>query len=128
MSTFEERFNYLKLHCKVGIDTFGSERYLNQKFYQSSEWRRVRNEVILRDKACDLGVPGHDICDRIYIHHINPIGVDDIENATEFLLNPENLICVSFDTHNALHYGDSSYLNKNKLIERGPNDTCPWKH
>ena len=125
--SFEERFNYLKLYGQVGADTFGYDRYMNQDFYRSSEWKRVRSFVIARDNGCDLGVPGNPIGGRIFIHHINPISQYDIKYATEKLLDPENLVCISMDTHNALHYGDDSILNKNKIIDRLPNDTCPWK-
>lgn len=127
MHTFEERFNYLKLNGQVGKDTFGFDRYLNQQFYKSKEWKQVRDYVIVRDNACDLGIPDNEIKGKIYIHHINPITVNDVTNSTENLLNPDNLICVSYETHNAIHYGDSSYLDINKITERTANDTCPWK-
>lgn len=127
LQTFEERFNYLKLNGLVGFDTFGFDRYLNQDFYKSSEWHSIRDFVIVRDNGCDMGLPGNEICGKIYVHHMNPITKDDIQNSSDILLNPEFLICVSFDTHNAIHYGDSSISNKNKLIERTANDMCPWK-
>lgn len=126
MSTFSERFNYLRLDGKVGIETFGFERYLNQKFYHSQEWRRIRDFVILRDNGCDLGVEGFDIFSRAVIHHMNPILTDDIIHCTDILLNPEYLITTTHDTHNAIHYGDENLLQK-PLIERRPGDTCPWK-
>lgn len=127
LNTFEERFNYLKLHGNIGSDTFGFDRYLNQRFYKSKEWKDIRNQVIIRDGACDLGIPGREINGKVYIHHLNPIDIDDIEESSDFLLNPDNLICVSLDTHNAIHYGDESYIKRKQIIERTPNDTCPWK-
>lgn len=127
LSTFEERFEYLRLFGTVGKDTFGFDRYINQQFYRSREWKTVREHIIVRDGACDLGIPGREINGSIYIHHLNPIEVEDIADATEFLLNPEYLICVSQETHNAIHYGDSSYTKRNQIVERAPNDTCPWR-
>ena len=127
LESFEERFNYLKLHGQVGIDTFGFDRYMNQNFYRSTEWRQIRSYVIARDNGCDLAVQDNPIYDTIYIHHINPISKEDIVNSSDKLFDPENLVCVSMDVHNALHYGDSSILEKNKVVERIPNDTCPWK-
>lgn len=126
LPSFEERFEYLKLGGKVGVDTFGFDRYQNQAFYNSREWRLVRDKVIIRDNGCDLGIFDREIGGRIIIHHMNPITVEDIRLATDILLNPEFLICVSHDTHNAIHYGDSELLPK-PPIERKPNDTCPWK-
>lgn len=126
LKNFEERFRYLQLSGKVGAETFGFDRYVNQKFYKSAEWKKVRDKVILRDNGYDLGVEGHDIFGRILIHHMNPIAVTDIEHRTEILLNPEYLICVSHMTHNAIHYGDESLLIQAPK-ERKPNDTCPWK-
>lgn len=126
LETFEERFDYLKLGGAVGAETFGCERYLNQKFYRSPEWKRVRDKVILRDNGCDLGCEGYLIPSRIIIHHLNPIDISDIELVTANLLNPEFLICVSHDTHNAIHYGDSNLLAKS-YAERKPNDTILWK-
>lgn len=125
--TFEERFRYLRLKGSVGVDTFGFDRYLNQKFYRSIEWRRVRDEVIVRDGGCDLGIEDRLIYGRILIHHLNPITEKDILHMTDALLNPEFLICVSHITHNAIHYGDENLLMKGPVI-RTPNDTCPWKH
>ena len=126
LQTFEERYAYLKLSGTVGKDTFGYDRYLNQIFYRSQEWKSIREKVIIRDEGCDLGVDGYEIHGRIYIHHMNPIMLKDIENKTEFLLNPEYLITTTHSTHNAIHYGDESLL---PLIpkERTANDTCPWK-
>lgn len=126
LSSFEDRFAYLNLAGQVGYETFGSNRIFNQQFYHSSEWRRTRNGIILRDNACDLGVPGYEIHSRIYIHHINPITFEDIEFNSEALLDPENLICVSKQTHDAIHYGSESSLPK-LPIERVPGDTCPWR-
>lgn len=126
LQTFEERYAYLKLSGAVGKDTFGYDRYLNQIFYRSQEWKSIRDKVIIRDEGCDLGVEGYEIHGRIYIHHMNPIMLKDIENRTEFLLDPEYLITTTHSTHNAIHYGDESLL---PLIpkERSANDTCPWK-
>lgn len=126
LPTFEDRFEYLKLVGEVGNPTFGYNRYFNQQFYHSPEWRRIRNKIILRDCGCDLGVRDYEINGRIYIHHINPITKRDVEEFTDNLLNPQNLICVSFDTHNAIHYGDERTLPKIP-IERVPGDTCPWR-
>ena len=126
LQSFKERFDYLQLDGEVGKETFGFERYLNQKFYHSQEWRRVRDFVILRDNGCDLGIEGYDIFNRAVIHHMNPILTDDIIHCTDILLNPEYLITTTHDTHNAIHYGDESLLQK-PLIERRPGDTCPWK-
>ncbi len=126
IKTFEKRFEYLALHGIVGAETFGSNRIFNQGFYQSKEWKDARRIVIIRDNACDLGIPGRDIVDRIYIHHINPITIEDVVNSRPFLFDPENLICVSFRTHEAIHYGDKSLLMLEEK-ERRPNDTCPWK-
>ena len=124
--TFLDRYRYLKIGGKVGEETFGIDRYLNQQFYKSKEWRKIRDEVIIRDGACDLGIPDREISSRIIIHHINPITKYDILNKTEFLLNPEYLICCLKTTHSAIHYGDESLLFTG-LVERSPNDTCPWK-
>lgn len=126
LQTFDERFNYLQLNGVVGKDTFGFDRYFNQLFYRSKEWKHVRNIVIIRDNGCDLGCEGHDIYDKILIHHMNPISIEDINKSSDILLNPEFLICTSQLTHNAIHYGDKSQLIKEPLI-RTPGDTCPWK-
>lgn len=126
--TFLERYKYLKLGGRVGRETFGSDRYFNQAFYMSHEWKDVRNEVITRD-AGDLAHPDYRFGDkdRIYIHHMNPIVLDDIRDHTKYLLNPEYLVACSFDTHNAIHYGDESLLPQVEFIRRAPNDTCPWR-
>lgn len=126
LPTFEERFEYLKLKGSVGKDTFGHDRYLNQVFYTSQEWRRLRDKIIIRDNGCDLGIEGREIGGKIYIHHLNPLGANDILTHSEYLVNPEYLICTSFETHNAIHYGDINLLPRNP-IERKRNDTCPWR-
>lgn len=126
LKTFDERFEYLKLKGIVGEATFGYDRYLNQLLYTSGEWRRIRRDIILRDNGCDLAVEGYDILDTIIVHHMNPISVEDLIDFSEDVINPEYLICVSHDTHNAIHYGDESLLTR-EPIERKPGDTCPWK-
>lgn len=126
-TTFEERLRYLRLDSMVGADTFGFDRYLNQRFYRSAEWRAIRHEIIVRDSACDLGLPDYEIDGKIYIHHMNPITVDDLEHSSIYLLNPEFLICVSHATHNAVHYGSEETPQIHDLIERRPNDTIPWR-
>ena len=126
LTTFEERFRYLQLKGSVGRETFGFDRFINQQFYRSREWKRVRDIVILRDNGCDLGVEGYEIPGRILIHHMNPILVDDIKDASEYLLDPEYLIATTHDTHNAIHYGDASLLPR-MPVERTRNDTCPWR-
>lgn len=126
LNTFEERYEYLRLHGDVGKDTFGFDRYLNQAFYKSPEWKEIRRNVILRDDGCDLGCKDRPIFGRVLIHHMNPITKDDVLNRSDILMNPDYLICVSHDTHNAIHYGDSTQLMKGP-VERRPNDTCPWK-
>lgn len=127
LATFEERFNYLKLHGEVGRDTFGFDRYLNQRFYKSPEWKHVRDQVIVRDMGCDLACKDIPINGKIIIHHMNPMSIEDLEQQPWLLLDPEFLVCVSHETHNAIHYGDDSILNKNKFEERSPNDTTPWR-
>lgn len=127
LPTFEERFEYLRLTGKIGDDTFGFDRYINQKFYRSKEWKRIRDQVILRDDGCDLGIGDRPIFGNVIIHHMNPISLSDIVDATEYLLSPDYLICVSLETHNAIHYGDEEKLIRTKPTERKPNDTCPWK-
>lgn len=124
--TFEERFRYLKLDGRVGEETFGFDRWLNQRFYRDPEWLRVRDEVIIRDGGCDLAMPDREIRSRIIVHHMNPITKDDIVKRSEFLLNPEYLICTIKNTHDAIHFGDESLLFRNP-VERRPNDMCPWK-
>lgn len=126
LPTFEDRFRYLQLKGSVGKDTFGFDRYLNQNFYRSAAWKRVRDQVIIRDNGCDLGIEDLLIYGKVLIHHMNPINARDIIDMSEFLLNPEYLICVSHATHNAIHYGDENLLIKEPVI-RTKNDTCPWK-
>ena len=127
LPTFLDRYHYLKLNGQVGKDTFGFDRYLNQIFYQSKEWRSTRDYVIARDNGCDLGIAGHEIYGKILIHHMNPITADDILKRSDFLLNPEYLICTIKNTHDAIHYSDESLLITDP-VERSKNDTCPWKH
>lgn len=135
LETFEERFNYLKTNSKIGIDTFGPSRYLNQAFYLSPEWRKVCREVVIRDNACDLGVPGFDIVqikgDRtkdnvIVVHHMNPITPEQILDRNPDILNPEYLITTKMLTHNLLHYGGQGHLPPHKVNERTPGDTKLW--
>lgn len=127
LSTFEERYEYLRLGGRVGEETFGFDRYLNQMFYKTPEWLAVRNKIIVRDNGCDLAMPDREIRGKIMIHHMNPITVEDIVNRSEFLLNPEYLICTIKNTHDAIHYGDSELLYKDPIV-RTKNDTCPWRH
>lgn len=124
--TFEERYEYLRLQGRVGEETFGFDRWLNQVFYRTREWKTVRDKVIVRDCGCDLAMFDREIQGRILVHHMNPILTRDIVNRTEFLLNPEYLICTSKNTHDAIHYGDSELLIT-MPIERSRNDTCPWR-
>lgn len=126
LKTFQERFEYLRTNSKVGFETFGSRRHFNQKFYASKEWKHARDQVILRDDGCDLACPDRPIFDKVFIHHLNPITFEDVLENRKCVYDPENLICVSYETHNAIHYGDSSSVRKD-LVERAPNDTCPWK-
>ena len=127
LPTFKERYEYLRLGGRVGEDTFGFDRYLNQAFYKSEEWRSIRDYVITRDNGCDLGMEGHEIFGRILIHHMNPIRKEDIINRSDILLNPEYLICTIKNTHDAIHYSDESLLVI-APVERRKNDTCPWRH
>ena len=126
LPTFEERYKYLQLNGVIGDETFGFDRYINQMFYRSQEWKQVRDYVIVRDNGCDLGIEGHEIRGKILIHHMNPIGIKDIQQVNKFLLDPEYLITTMLSTHNAIHYGDESLLVTDP-IERSKNDTCPWK-
>lgn len=125
LESFEERFEYLSLRGQVGCETFGSNRWINQRFYTSREWRRLRDEVIIRDNSCDLGVDGYDIHVKLIVHHMNPLTEEDIMQGTRFALDPEYLICTTHDTHNAIHYGDASLLNK-PYTPRTPGDTKLW--
>lgn len=124
--TYKERFEYLKLEGSVGKSTFGSKRYLNQGFYKSPEWLRVRDIVITRDLGRDLGIVGHDIAGLIHVHHMNPMMIRDVIEHSSDILNPEYLITTSYLTHQAIHYGNSDMLVLDPVI-RTPNDTCPWK-
>lgn len=126
LPTFEERYKYLRLGGKVGNETFGFDRYLNQMFYKTDEWLKIRDYVIVRDNGCDLGIEGREIHDRILVHHMNPITKEDILRRSDYLLNPEYLICTVKRTHDAIHYGDDSLLFKG-LTVRTKNDTCPWR-
>lgn len=128
LPTFEERYEYLKLNGRVGEETFGFDRYLNQSFYQNDpEWKKVRDYVIIRDNGCDLGIPGREIHGKILVHHMNPITEEDIVRRSSRLLNPEFLICTIKRTHDAIHYGDEKLLMKDPIVRR-LNDTCPWRH
>lgn len=126
LSTFEERFNYLKLYGNVGTDTFGFDRYLNQRFYKSIEWKQARERVIMRDMGCDLGHKDFPISGEIIVHHMNPMSLEDLETNPGILLDPEFLICVSLETHNAIHYGNDQLLKDKTIQERKPHDTKLW--
>lgn len=126
LSTFRERFDYLKLGGKVGETTFGFDRYLNQQFYRSKEWKQVRNQIIIRDDGNDLGIEGCEITKAIYVHHMNPMIVRDLLEDIDKVLNPEFLICTSFKTHEAIHYSDETLLSDYFPIERKPGDTTLW--
>lgn len=126
LSTFEERYRYLRLLGAVGKETFGFDRYLNQLFYRSPEWKEVRNQVIIRDNGCDLGIEGREIQGHVLIHHMNPITAEDIRERSDLLLNPEFLITTVHNTHQAIHYGDESLLILTPTT-RSRNDTCPWR-
>lgn len=128
LPTFEERYEYLRLGGRVGEETFGFDRYLNQAFYKSDEWLSIRNYVIIRDYGCDLAIPDREIPNgvRILVHHMNPLTIDDVIHKSKYLLDPEYLICTIKNTHDAIHYGDDSILIRNP-IERRANDTCPWR-
>lgn len=128
LTTFEERFEYLRLDGRVGADTFGFDRIFNQMFYRSAEWKAIRREVIIRDNGCDLGIEGREIYgQRFIIHHLNPISLEDIERKADILLDPEYLITTTHGTHNAIHYGDAGLLIRGP-VERRQFDTCPWRH
>lgn len=124
--SFIDRYRYLKLNGKVGEELFGYARYLNQVFYQSGRWKKVRRDIIIRDHGCDLGCGGHEIKGFIYVHHLNPLTLDQVKNDDPCMVDPENLICVSRKTHEAITLGDESLLCLDPIIRR-PNDTCPWK-
>ena len=125
--TFEERFEYLQLKGSVGKDTFGYDRHLNQVLYRSPEWKRLRNQIIIRACGCDLACEGYDIHSKVLIHHLNPITVEDVLARSRKVFDPDNLVCVSHNTHNAIHYGDVDLLVTGPII-RTKNDTCPWRH
>lgn len=125
-STFIERFNYLKLNGKVGIETFGFDRYLNQVLYCSQEWKRFRRQVIIRDNGCVFGLDGYNINGRLIVHHINPITLEQIEQRDPMIFSMENVVCVTHNVHEAIHYGDESLIPTDPII-RKPNDACPWK-
>ena len=126
LTTFEERYRYLRLGGRVGEETFGFDRWINQMFYKDPEWLKIRDKVIIRDNGCDLGIEGREIYSRIIVHHMNPITKADILDRSEFLLNPEYLICTVKNTHDAIHYGDENLLITLPM-ERNVNDTCPWR-
>lgn len=127
IENFLDRYEYLKLNGSVGAETFGFDRWLNQIFYRSPEWKHIREEVIIRDDGCDLGIRDRPIGGRIYVHHMNPIDVKSIVERKSILLNPDFLICCSHNTHEAIHYGNSDILLPDKFVERKPNDTILWK-
>lgn len=126
LPSFIDRYRYLKIDGRVGEDTFGWDRYLNQTLYRSKEWRDLRNAIIVRDDGCDLGCPDYPIAAKILIHHINPISKQDILNRNPLIFDPENLVCVSHLTHEAIHYGDESLLTGTQMVERMPGDTKLW--
>ncbi len=127
LPTFEERFEYLRLDGKVSAETFGFDRYINQILYRSAEWKRCRRKIVLRDLGCDLGIEDRPIGGKILVHHMNPITLAEAEARDSSIFNPEYLITVSLDTHNAIHYGDLNLITPTNVITREPNDTCPWK-
>lgn len=127
IKSFKERYEYLKLSGCIGEETFGFDRFLNQEFYRSAKWKKIRNMIIVRDCGCDLGMDGCEIYGKIIIHHMNPITTKDIRLENDFLLNPEYLITTSFTTHNAIHFGDENLIAKEPIV-RSLNDTCPWKN
>lgn len=123
--SFEERFRYLNLRGVVGEATFGFDRWVNQQFYRSREWKHIRDHVIVRDNGCDLGFPGHEIYGKVFVHHMNPMTVEDLTDGEESVIDPDVLITVSHKTHNAIHYGDENLLPK-PIVERRPGDTKLW--
>lgn len=127
LPTIEERFNYLQLHGQVGIETFGCNRHINQNLYAKDvRWKALRNRIIIRDNGCDLAIPEFKIYGKVIVHHINPITLEDFMNNSDDIFDPENLVCVSFNTHQAIHYGDASLLPELPIV-RKPNDTCLWR-
>ncbi len=127
LPTFEERYAYCRLAGSVGVETFGFDRYMNQMFYRSSEWRNFRRQILIRDNGLDLAFPGRYIPGNIFVHHLNPLTVEQLKSGGEGLFDPENFVCVSFDTHQAIHYGDESLLVSSEPVVRRPNDTIPWR-
>lgn len=128
IDSFVERYRYLQIPGIVGEQTFGSSRFLNQDFYRSYEWKSFRSKIIVRDRGCDLAFDGHDIFGTLIVHHINPITEQMLVHSNRIVLDPENVVCVSSNTHQAIHYGDESLLDKSPIfIERKPNDTVPWR-
>jgi hypothetical protein len=127
LGTLKERFDYLKLDGLPTNPTFGGRRILNQDFYSSLTWQRARREVILRDQGCEMGLVPYEIPGIVYVHHINPITIEDVMNHSSLLFDPENLVCVSYDVHEALHYSNSDVLKMYTVVTRTKNDTCPWK-
>ena len=127
LKTFDERFTYLMLKGRVGIETFGYDRYLNQMLYTCPEWKKLRDQIILRDNGSDLGLEDYPIYGKVIIHHLNPITVDDVLDYSPDVFNPEYLICTSHKTHNAIHYGYEDYSRSMQIVERKPNDTIPWR-
>lgn len=127
LNTFDERFDYLKLNSKIGIATFGYDRYLNQILYTSPDWKKLRDKILIRDNGNDLGLEGYPIYGKAVIHHINPITLDDVLEHSPDVFDPEFLICVSHKTHNAIHYGNDDYKRTMNVVERRPNDTIPWR-
>lgn len=127
LNSFEDRFEYLKCHSTVGEDRFGPLRFVNQEFYHSKEWKKARMDAIIRDKGCDLGMPGMEIKGPIYVHHINEISMEMFEHSDDALLDLDNLICCSKETHNAIHFGDISQIPSINFVTRKPNDTIPWR-
>ena len=126
LKTLEERYEYLRIGGSVGEETFGFDRWLNQLLYHDKAWKDVRDEVIIRDNGCDLGLEGYEIGGAVYVHHMNPVTLDDVLHHFEDLLNPEYLICTSKRTHDAIHYGSKDLLPKDPVV-RSKNDTCPWR-
>lgn len=127
ISTFEDRIRYLMCNSSIGIDTFGFDRYLNQKFYSSPEWRRIRNTVIIRDNGCDLAMEGYEIPNGIIIHHLNPITRDQVIERSPEVFDMNNLVCVSDRTHRIIHYGSENNIREISIVERHENDTIPWR-
>lgn len=126
LKTFEERFAYLKIYGKVGEETFGLDRYINQQLYKSHRWRQTRSKIIIRDDGCDLGIDGRQLEDNIVVHHMNPIDLEDIEEERDIVFDPDYLICCSARTHRAIHFGDENLLIRDPVVRR-PHDTCPWR-